>query len=84
MFASQTPGPAAQITLGTAISLVAFMALSLFLNGCSTMSSALVQCKLDALKVLPDDPMRATVYDAVDVIERVRACHNDAADAGKP
>lgn len=42
--------------------------------------SPLVRCKLEALKVLPEDPRNATVYDAVDVIERVRACHR--ADAG--
>ena len=45
-------------------------------------NSALVQCKLDALKVLPDDPMQATVYDAVDVIERVKACHRQLGDGG--
>lgn len=45
-------------------------------------NSALVQCKLDALKVLPADPMMATVYDAVDIIERVRACHRVETDGG--
>ena len=39
--------------------------------------SPLLRCKLEALRVLPDDPLRATVYDAVDVIERVQACHRD-------
>lgn len=43
--------------------------------------SPLVRCKLDALKVLPDDPGMVTIYDAVDVIERVKACHR-AADGG--
>ena len=41
-----------------------------------------MRCKLDALKVLPDDPMQATVYDAVDVIERLNACHRLDADGG--
>lgn len=45
--------------------------------------SPLMRCKLDALKVLPEDPMNATVYDAVDVIQRVRACHVEAGDAGR-
>lgn len=42
----------------------------------------IVQCKLDALKVLPDDPAMATPYDAVDVIERLQACHRAEADGG--
>lgn len=45
-------------------------------------NSTLVQCKLDALKVLPRDPGQATVYDAVDVIERVNACHRIETDGG--
>lgn len=84
MFAPESPGPVAQIAIGTAISLLAFGALCVFLNGCASMSPSLVQCKLEALKVLPEDPMQATVYDAVDVIERVKACHAGATDAGKP
>lgn len=47
---------------------------------CSPAASARVQCELDALKILPSDPMQATVYDAVDVINRVRACR--APDVG--
>lgn len=35
----------------------------------------IVQCKLDALRVLPDDVGRITVYDAIDIYDRVRACH---------
>jgi hypothetical protein len=46
--------------------------------------SALIRCRLDALKVLPEDPLSATVYDAIDVIERLRACKRQAADAGAP
>lgn len=45
-------------------------------------NSALVQCKLDALRVLPEDPGNATVYDAVDIIERIRACHRLTPDGG--
>lgn len=33
-----------------------------------------VQCRLDALKVLPQDIGNITVYDAIDIYERVRAC----------
>ncbi|HET8957338.1 MAG TPA: hypothetical protein VFM95_02660 [Microcella sp.] len=43
----------------------------------------LVRCQLEALKVLPDDPYLVTVMDAIDVVERVRACHA-AHDGGAP
>lgn len=42
----------------------------------------IVRCKLEALRVLPDDPGMVTVYDAVDVVERVKACHRAQADGG--
>lgn len=42
----------------------------------------IVRCKLQALDVLPDDPMQATVYDAVDIIERLQACHRAEVDGG--
>ncbi len=67
-----------EIAAGVAIGLTCFG----ILFACSELP-ALVQCKLDALKVLPDDPGMATVYDAVDVIERVRACRRSV-DAGAP
>jgi hypothetical protein len=41
-----------------------------------------VQCKLDALKVLPEDENMITVGDALDVYRRVRACHHLEADGG--
>lgn len=81
MLAPQTPGPAAQFAIGTAISLVAFGALCLCLNGC--VNSSTVECKLSALDALPKDPMMVTPYDAVDLINRVHACDRGAAaDAG--
>ncbi len=44
-----------------------------------------VQCRLDALKVLPEDIGRITVYDAIDIYERVRACDRaPAPDAEAP
>jgi hypothetical protein len=43
----------------------------------------LVRCQLSALEILPDDPKMATVYDAADVILRIRACHAEH-DAGEP
>jgi hypothetical protein len=70
-----------EVALGTALGLVFFAAGSIAFSGCGA-SSALVQCKLDALDVLPEDPRHATVYDAVDVIQRVRACHDAPADGG--
>lgn len=49
----------------------------------SEAQSALIRCRLDALKVLPEDPLAATVYDAIDVIERLKACkRKPAPDAG--
>lgn len=51
----------------------------------SQQSSALVRCQLDALKVLPEDVGMITVYDAIDIYERVHACHRQhTADAGAP
>jgi hypothetical protein len=41
-----------------------------------------VRCKLDALKVLPEDENMITVGDALDVYRRVRACHHLEADGG--
>lgn len=69
-----------QILLGAMISLVAF---GVPMAACSgEQLTALVRCKLDALRVLPKDPHMATPYDAVDVIERVNACERAEADAG--
>lgn len=42
----------------------------------------IVRCKLEALKVLPEDPMQATAYDAVDLVHRLKACHRITADGG--
>jgi hypothetical protein len=36
--------------------------------------AALVQCRLDAVKALPNDPGQVTPYDVVDVVRRLRAC----------
>jgi hypothetical protein len=85
MFVPHTPSPAHQIALGAAIALVAFAALTLFLDGCgAAVSPALIQCKLDALRVLPDDIRMVTPYDAEDIWRRVRACEAGAADGGAP
>lgn len=66
-----------EIAAGMVLGFVALGALCL---ACG--NPALIQCKLDALKVLPEDPAMATVYDASDVIERLRACHRADADGG--
>ena len=85
MFVPQTPSPARQITVGAGISLLVFGTLLLCLNGCGAgINSQVAQCKLDALRVLPDDPMMVTPYDAVDLIHRIKACDSGSADAGKP
>ena len=43
-----------------------------------------LQCRLDALAALPDDPMQVTVFDTVDMVARLRACQAPAQtpDAG--
>ncbi len=41
-----------------------------------------ISCRLDALRVLPDDPEQVTVYDAVDVVRRMKAC-KAVGDAGR-
>lgn len=51
--------------------------------GCTGSVPPIVRCKLEALDVLPDDPMMATVYDAVDIIERLKRCHRADADGGQ-
>lgn len=68
-----------EVAAGLVIGLVVFGLLTACMGGGL---SPLVRCKLDALAVLPDDPLQATAYDAVDVIERLKACHRDLADGG--
>jgi hypothetical protein len=89
MFAPQIPSLARHITLGAAISLVVFGALALLLSGCGTaLSASLVECKLNALERLIEtvdgNPMNVTPYDGTELVERVKACHAKAADAGQP
>lgn len=50
------------------------------LASCGT-TPVLIECQLAALRVLPDDPEQVTVYDAIDVVRRVKACKR-AGDAG--
>lgn len=52
--------------------------------GCGAATPQLIQCKLDALKVLPEDPRMVTPYDAVDLVNRIKACHGESPDAGAP
>lgn len=44
--------------------------------------SPLARCKLEALRSLPEDPGQVTLHDAVDIVQRVRACHQEN-DAGQ-
>jgi hypothetical protein len=68
-----------EIAAGLVIGLVVFGLLVACMGGGL---SPVVRCKLEALEVLPEDPMQATAYDAVDVIERLQACHREQADGG--
>lgn len=40
--------------------------------GCG--SPALVQCRVEAVKFLPEDPGQITPYDLVDLVTRLNAC----------
>ena len=61
----------------------AFVALCVVrgLAGCG--GPALLQCKLDAVKFLPDDPMQVTPYDVMDLVGRLHACKQAGSDAGR-
>lgn len=75
----------ALVFLGAA-GLVATTASLFAAPGCSQpLTSARVRCELDAVRALPKDPLEATVYDAVDVIQRLRACNTEiTTDGGSP
>ncbi len=69
--------------VGAAIGIGGWILLSAHATGCgqSAVTPQLVQCKLDALRVLPTDPKQVTVADAIDVVSRIKAC-TQPADAG--
>lgn len=54
----------------------------LFLALAACGPAALVQCRLDAVKVLPEDPGQITPYDLADVVKRLNAC-KAGGDAGR-
>jgi hypothetical protein len=57
------------------------LAISLLI-GCS---STIVQCKLDALENLPDDPFAVSGHDVSNLIARLQNCRDQpTADAGSP
>lgn len=51
------------------------------LAGCGT--PAVLQCRLDAVKVLPKDPGQLTPYDVADLVGRLHACEQQGSDAGR-
>lgn len=51
------------------------------LAGCG--GPAALQCKLDAVKFLPDDPGQLTPYDVEDLVGRLHACKQAGSDAGR-
>lgn len=69
-----------QILGGCGLGVLAFFLASGFVAACGT-TPVLIECQLAALRVLPDDPEQVTVYDAVDVVRRVKACKRTG-DAG--
>lgn len=64
-----------QITWGFVVGYIGLLALS----ACG--ASQLVECRLQAIRALPEDPEMVTVYDAIDTVKRLRAC-KVAGDAG--
>jgi len=40
----------------------------------STLPAAVIDCQLRAFAVLPEDPKQATAQDAIDLIQRRKAC----------
>lgn len=42
------------------------------------------RCQLDALRILPDDPLQVTPYDAVDLVNRIHACKEPSAPTPSP
>lgn len=42
-----------------------------------------LQCRVEAVKFLPDDPMQVTFGDTVDLVSRLHACKVPAGDAGQ-
>lgn len=73
------PHPVVSAAVACVVGLVAFLVPWSCAGGQLT---PVMQCRLAALEVLPEDPAMATVYDAVDVIERMLACKLEHADAG--
>jgi hypothetical protein len=67
-----------EIAAGTVLRVVVFCLTQV---ACAELP-AVVRCKLDALKVLPEDENQITVGDALDVYHRVRACHRLESDGG--
>lgn len=50
----------------------------LLLAGCGSGLAGSVQCRLDALRGLPDDPLQITVFDAIDLGHRLHSCRTQA------
>jgi hypothetical protein len=49
-------------------------------SGCG--APALLQCRVEAVKMLPDDPMQLTFGDVADLTQRLHACKAQG-DAGQ-
>jgi hypothetical protein len=71
------------VAYGALLGLVLFGCLTLAAQGCAT-NSSVIACKLDALKILPEDPRMVTPFDAIDLVKRLNECRKPPADAGAP
>lgn len=72
------------VKVGVGVVSSAVVALIVWACGTGAQLSPMARCQLDALKVLPPDPGMLTIYDAVDIWERVHACKVQHPDAGAP
>ncbi len=52
------------------------------LVACGSPQLARDVCRLDALRVLPEDVEQVTAYDAIDLVQRLKACRVSG-DAGR-
>lgn len=83
MYVPHVPTPSQHVAYGALLGLALFGCLALAAQGCGT-ASTVIACKLDALKVLPEDPRMVTPFDAVDLVNRLNECSKAQADAGAP
>ena len=72
--------PLRDVAAGASLAFVLFFLASGCVAACG--STQLVECRISALKVLPEDPEQMTLLDLIDVKARIKACAVSG-DAGR-